>query len=602
MVAYQSRAEIPEQYKWDIGVVYKNDAEWESVFAGVPALLDALRAFDGRLGEGAGVVRDALLAHEQASRVVDKLWQYTARHRDEDMSGSHYNAMFDRANGLYGKLEEAAAFLRPQLLALSISLGELPDYAHYLEDIQRDRAHTLSQAEEAILAQAGDLAGTPRAVHSMLTDADLSFEPIKDENAEEVAISTAAYQRYTRSGDRRVRRDAHTSFLSAYKQHRNSLAATFAGNIKKNVFFARARRYESALHASLHPANIDPAVYHNLIEGVHSGLPLLHRYYRLRKRVLGVEKLRFYDLNAPLEATYPNKTRPGTEKQKRISYEQAVELVLGAMEALGQQYADGARQVFRSRWIDVYETPGKRAGAHSGGCYDSPPYTMLNYLDTLQGVYTLAHEMGHALHTLYSNSAQPYHYAYYNDFVSEIASTLNENLLTHYLLGQSDDPAMRFTLVNMQVNNLRHALFRQTMLSEFELAACSAYEQGEALSADWLGDTYMALNRQYAGDEVDLDDLVRVEWSFLPHLYVDKGFFVYQYATGAAAANALAHAILTQGKEAAARYRQFLSRGNSAYTLDLLKDAGVDMGTTKPVEDTLTVFENRLDELEILLQ
>lgn len=600
MTSYSTRAEIPLQYKWDLSPLYSDDHDWEAAFAAVPALLDSLRRYDGKLQQGPEVIRAALLAHESAGRAVDKLWQYTARHRDEDMSSSHYNAMFDRANSLYGKLEDAAAFLRPQLLAADIDPAALPEYEHFLHDIQRDHTHTLSPAEERILAQAAALTLVPRSAHAMLTDADLVFEPIADEKGEITPISTAAYQRYIRSHDRRVRKDAHTSFLTVYKQHRNSLAAIFAGNIKKNVFYARARHYASALEASLQPANINPEVYTNLIKGVRAGLPLLHRYNRLRKRALGVEQLYLYDLNAPLQPTYPGSENKNALDAK-IAYDDAVQMVLGAMQALGADYASQAATVFHSRWIDVYETPGKRGGAHSGGCYDSPPYTMLNYLDTLLGVYTLAHEMGHALHTLHSNSTQPYHYAYYTDFVSEIASTLNENLLTRYLLERSDDKNVRFSIVNMQLNNLQYAIFRQTMLAEFELAAYSAYEQGEALSADWLGDTYYNLNRDYMGSEVEIDDLVRVEWSFLPHLYVDKGFFVYQYATGAAAANALAYKIQAEGESAAARYRQLLRRGGSAYPLDLLKDAGVDMSTTGPVEDTLKVFQQRLDDLEDLL-
>ena len=595
MPAYHSRAEIPEKDKWDLTTIYRDDAAWETAFSQVPALLDALKAYDGRLSEGAAIVREALLAHERAGRLVDKLWQYAARHRDEDMGSSRYNALFDRANGLYSRLEEASSYLRPQLLELDLAPDDLPEYAHYLENIRRDRSHTLSPSEEDLLAQASDMARTPRMVHAMLTDADLTFTPIADENGQEVRLSVAAYQRYTRSHDRRVRHDAHMSFLSAYQEHRNTFAATFAGHVKKNVFFARARRHQSALHASLYPTSIPVEVYSNLIAGVRSGLPLLHRYYRVRRRALGLEKLHFYDLNAPLEATYPF----SSYNRQPIAYEEAVERVLDAIQPLGDDYVQVARQVFNSRWVDVYETPGKRAGAHSAGCYDTPAFIMLNYLDTLLGTYTLAHELGHTMHTLYSNRTQPYHYAYYNDFVSETASTVHENLLTHHLLGTTDDRDLRLTVVTTQLNNMRYALFRQTMLAEFELAAHQAYEQGISLTADWLCDTYYALNRDYMGDEVVLDDLVRIEWAFLPHLYLD--FMVYQYATGVAAAIALAHRIVAGGEEAAARYRHFLSRGDSAYTLDLLRDAGVDMASTQPVEDAMRVFASRLDELESLL-
>lgn len=598
MPIYNSRAEIPDQYKWDLTPMYPDEVAWEENFGKIPALFEKLSAFDGRLAEGPEVVREALLAHEQAGRVVDKLWQYAARHRDEDMGSSHYNALVDRANGLYSRLEEVAAFLRPQLLSSLIEPGDLPEYAHYLDEIRRDRAHTLSPPEEAILAQVGPVADVPRVAHSMLTDADLTFEPILDEAGQEVRLSVSGYQRYVRSQDQRVRRDAYTSFFSEYRKHRNTLAATYAGHVKKNVFLARARHHASALEASLHPANVPVEVYTNLISAVRAGLPLLHRYYEVHRKALGLDSLNIYDLNVIPQATYPGSAQIAP---RTIEYPEAVEMVLAALQPLGSDYVQTARNVFSSRWVDVYETPGKRGGAHSAGCYDSPPYIMLNYLNTLLGVSTLGHELGHTMHTLYTNSTQPYHYAYYNDFVSETASTLNECLLAYHLLTNSDDPGLRFTVVNLQLYAMRYALFRQTMLAEFELIAHKAYEQGQALTADWLSETYYNLNREYMGEGIMLDDLVGIEWTYLPHLYIGSGFMVYQYATGMVAATALAHGIVTEGEVAAQRYRRFLSGGNSAYALDLLRTGGVDMATPGPVEDTLGVFASRLDDLEALL-
>ncbi len=594
---YASRDDIPEEYKWDLTAIYPDDAAWEVDFAKVPRLLKALVAYEGKLSNSGADLAGALVAHEQISRLVDKLWQYTARHRDEDMSNNHYQALFDRASSLYNNLEAASAFLRPELLALDAGRlaafiahePALENYHHYFDNLLREKMHLLNPSEESLLAQAGIMSTSARTIHGMLTDADMPFSTVRDEQGNQVPITRTVYERLIRTSDRDLRCNAFNSFFSQYMAHRNTLAAIFAANVKKEVFFARARKHSSALEAALFPDNVPVSVYTNLISTVHDNLPLLHRYLAIRKRALGLDELHMYDLVNSLV----------DEAGGGRSYDEAMGTVLSALAPLGDDYVQALRAGFQARWVDVYETPNKRSNAHSAGCYDTYPYTMLLYLESLQGTYTLAHEMGHAMHSYYANGTQPYHYAYYSDFVSEVASILNEAMLSHYLLETASDNRVRLLVVTMQLNVIRHTLFRQTMLAEFEKLAHEAVESGESLTADWLCDTYFRLSKEYHGDGVVLDDAVRMEWAYLPHFYLN--FYVYQYATGVAAATALSTQIINEGAPAAERYRRFLSRGNSAYTIDLLKDAGVDMTTSAPVRQTLALFEQRLDELERLL-
>jgi oligoendopeptidase F len=594
---YRSRADIPERYKWDLTAMYSGDAAWEVDFARAPSLLDALASYRGKLADSAQSLAGALLAYERAGRLVDKLWQYAARHRDEDMSDSHYQALFDRANGLQSDLEEASAFLRPEILAMRPAMLDsfmdrepaLRGYRHYFDNILRERPHLLSPPEESLLAQAGIMAASAKTIHSMLIDADMPFGSVQDAQGNRVPISRMWYERFIRSSDRRLRRDAYKAFFAEYAAHRNTLAATFAANVKKSVFFARARKHSSALEAALFPDNVPVSVYTNLIATVRANLPLLHRYLALRKRALGLDELHPYDLTNSLV----------DEAGGDWPYDEAVHAMLAALAPLGEDHVQALRDGLQARWVDVFETPNKRSNSHSSGCYDTYPYTMLVYLDTIQGAYTLAHEMGHAMHSYYSYKTQPYQYAYYSDFVSEVASILNEALLSHYLLENARDNRTRLLVLNMQLFVLRYSLFRQTMLAEFEKLAHEAVERSEALTAGWLCNTYYRLVNEYHGDGLALDDAVRIEWAYLPHFY--SNFYVYQYATGIAAATALSEQIIEQGVPAAERYHRFLSRGSSAYTIDLLRDAGVDMTTPAPVLQAFALFERRLDQLEELL-
>ncbi|MEO8288299.1 MAG: oligoendopeptidase F [Chloroflexota bacterium] len=597
-VAYNSRADIPERYKWDLTAMYRDDTAWEADAARVPAVLATLTAFRGTMTQSAHQLAGVLHAHEQAGRLIDKLWQYAARHRDEDMSSSRYNALFERASALRDKLAAASSFLSPALLELhvvkfALFMQEEPalrTYVHFVNNLQREQPHLLTSSEEALLAQAVGIASSPQVIHSMLTDADVLFGTVKDERGVEVPLTRAVYERLVRSSDQEIRREAYETFFAGYMDHKNSVAAIYAANVKQSVFFARARKHESSLKAALFADNIPVVVYTNLIRSVRNHLPLLHRYIALRKRALGLDEIHMYDLaNSLLDDT-----------GESIAFDDAAATVLEALSPLGTDYVGAARAGLAARWIDVYETPNKRGGAHSAGCYDTYPYLMLNYLDTLLGTYTLAHEMGHSMHSYYSFRTQPYHYAYYSDFLAEVASILNEALMTHYQLQHAQDKQVRIRVINLQLEIIRYSLFRQTMLAEFERFAHKTVERGEALTADLLCDTFYRLCKEYHGDGIVVDEVARIEWAYLPHLYYN--FYVYQYATGVAAASALAAQIVDEGEPAAARVRRFLASGSSAYTMDLLRDAGVDMTSPEPVERTAKLFEQRLNELERLLE
>ncbi len=595
MVAMVSgRAEIADRYRWDLSPIYPDDAAWEATLASIDPLLADLGSYAGRLGSGAQALFDALALHEKVSRLSERLWQYAARHRDEDMTSARAQALFDRALQLGTDVEEAGAFIRSEIAVLPKGtldrfMDEVPAlkiYAHYFETIMRDKAHLLPEGEERLLASAGDLAGAPPVIYKMLSDADIDFGSVIDEQGNEVAVTSGTNYVSLASPDRRVREETYQKMFGAFATHRNTCAAIFSANVKKDNFFADARKHPSALAAALHSDNIPVEVYDNLIETVRRSVSLLQRYLQLRRKALGLEDLRRYDLYVSL----------APEPEREVQYDEAVSTVLEALAPLGEDYIDKLRAGLEARWVDVYETPNKRTGAHSGGAYDTYPYTMLNYQPKPIWRNTLAHELGHAMHTHYACRTQNYIYAYPSDFLGEIAATVNEQLLGHYLLGETSSPSERLALLTAELENMRHAIFRQTMLAEFEKKAHEAASAGEALTADSLSDLFAELVEQYHGPSLQTDDLGRIEWATIPHFYFP--FYVYQYATAKAAAVALAKQILDEGEPAAKRYRWLLSSGSSRYTLDLLREAGVDMSRPEPIESALRVFEETLEEAE----
>ncbi|MFL5733555.1 MAG: oligoendopeptidase F [Chloroflexia bacterium] len=593
----QSRAEVPVQYTWDMRAIYPSDAEWEADFVAVPPMLDELEKYQGRLAADAPTLLAAMNLSNEIRRKLSKLAVYAFLRRDEDTTHATYQALADRAQQLGVRAGAAGSFMRPELLSLPDGtierfMSEEPGlrvYEHVFDDMLREKPHVLSETEENLLAQAGELASAPGTIFTMLEDADLKFSTIVDEEGEEVELTNGRYLRYIYSPVRRVRADAFNKLHGAYEGMRNTCAATFSSNVKADLFYARTRKYPSALEAALHPDNIPVAVYNNLIEGVHEKLPLLHRYFKLRQRALGLDELHMYDLHVPLVL----------ETGEGMPYDQAADTVLSAFEPLGPEYVAGVKEGYGDRWIDVYETPNKRSGAYSWGAYDTKPYILMNYQDTLRDMFTLAHELGHTMHSYFTRRTQPFIYGDYTIFVAEVASTLNEALLTDYLLKNTDHPDTRLAIVNNNLDNFRGTLYRQAMFAEFEKITHEAAEAGEALTADSLSAMYYDLNKLYHGPGVVADEIIKIEWARIPHFY--SSFYVFQYATGISAATALSQQIINEGKPAVDRYLRFLSSGSSHYSIDLLRDAGVDMTSPTPVEQALQVFSDLLDEMERLL-
>jgi oligoendopeptidase F len=494
------------------------------------------------------------------------------------------------------QIEEAGAYIEPELLALPEGTverfleeeQELKVYRQYFENIMRQREHVLSGEMEALLALAGEMAEAPKDIFTMFNNADLRFPTIQGEDGKEVEVTHGRFLPLLQSKNRNVRKDAFQALYSVYGKYRNTLAATYRANVKQEIFYAKARRYGSTLEAALDGSHIPVAVYDQLIDAVHHTFPLMHRYVKLRKKLLGVDELHMYDLYVPMTE----------EAGQQISFAQAKEMVLEGLKPMGEEYLGLLQEGFDHGWIDVYENQGKRSGAYSWGAYGTHPYVLLNYQGSLHDVFTLAHEMGHALHSWYSDEHQPYIYAGYKIFVAEVASTCNEALLIHHLIGTTEDPKQKAYLINYFLEQFRTTLYRQTMFAEFEKITHSRQEAGETLTADSLCEIYYGLNKQYFGDDIVIDREIELEWARIPHFYTP--FYVYQYATGFSAAIALSKRILEEGETAVADYRKFLQGGSSKYPLDLLRMAGVDMEDGKTVEDALEVFAQYLDEMERL--
>ncbi|MEO8286456.1 MAG: oligoendopeptidase F [Chloroflexota bacterium] len=592
-----ARSDVPVEHKWNLEAVFPENTQWETEYAEVAPLIDELKGYRGKLGESAETLLASFELRDNINQRLERLYAYARMRRDEDNTNPQYQALEDRARALWARVEEASAFFNPELLEVGrekinefIASSEgLKLYEHMLDDLFREQEHLLSAQEEALLAAVSEVAAGPSQIYDMLTDADMKFGTIKNEDGEEVELSQGRYLRYILSPDRDVRANAFRRFHESYKEQRNTIAACYSTQVKSDIFYARSRKYGSSLEAALFRDNIPVSVYDNLISAVHDRLPLLHRYMEMRKRALGLDELHMYDLHVPLVPEVDN----------TFPYERSTEMVFDAVAPLGNVYQGAVKEGFSSRWTDVYETQNKSSGAYSWGVYGVHPFMLLNHQDTLRDVFTLAHEMGHSIHTYYTFDNQPYVYANYTLFVAEVASTLNEELLTDYLLKSSDDRAVKLAVVNHSLEQFRTTLYRQTMFAEFEKIAHERAEAGEALTAEMLSAVHLDLNRKYHGDGVAVDEDVAIEWARIPHFY--RSFYVYKYATGMSAAVALSQQILNEGQPAVDRYLNFLSRGSSTYSIDLLRDAGVDVSSPEPVKQALDRFEKRLDEMEELL-
>lgn len=588
------RDEIAQEHTWDLRPIFANDAAWSAEFSALEAALPRVEPLRGTLHQSGERLLEALRLRDELAQRVDLVGTYAMLLQSEDLASSRGQAMSDRSGSLGARLSAAFSFLQPEILSipeetLSAWLRDTPGLALYqreLEQTARLRAHTRSAEVEEVLAELSDVTRAASDIYEVLTNAELQFPTIKDETGQEVQVSHGRLVPLLENRDRRVREEAFRGYYATLSGVKNTIATALAAEVRNHVVAARLRGYGSALEASLHADEIPVEVYHNLIAAVDQNLPKLHRYMEIRKRALGLSELRAFDLYVPL----------GSEPERPVSYEEGRRLMNEALTPLGPSYMETIQQAFAQRWIDVYENQGKRSGAFSAGCYGSPPYILLNYQDRLDDAFTLAHELGHSLHSHLSRSRQPFVYAGYTTFVAEVASTVNESLLAEYLLRVTTDPVLRRGLLVQRIDDIRNTLIRQVMFAEFELAIHQRAEAQEALTVDWLAEKYRTIVTRYFGPAVTIDDEICLEWARIPHFFMN--FYVFQYATGISAALALTQQLLTEGSAAQARYLEFLAGGCARPPIELLRGAGVDMMTTAPVQAALDLFDRYLDQLD----
>ncbi|WP_347318049.1 oligoendopeptidase F [Rossellomorea sp. RS05] len=593
-----TRSEVKQELTWRLEDIFSSDEAWEKEFKEIQELSGKAGDFKGTLGNGADELYAAFAFQDEILERMGKVYTYSHMRYDQDTTNSHYQGMDDRAKSLYTKLGSAFAYMVPEVLSIEeeriVSFleekAELKVYAHALEEINLQRPHILTEKEESLLAQASEVFSSSSNTFGMLNNADLEFPSIKDENGEVTEITHGRFIRFMESSDRAVRKEAFEKVYETYGKFRNTFASTLSGAVKKDNFSAKVRNYDSARHAALSNNNIPEQVYDNLVETVNSNLHLLQRYVKLRKKVLELDEVHMYDLYTPLVK----------EVKMEVGYDGAQKMILDGLKPLGEEYANVLKEGFKNRWVDVVENKGKRSGAYSSGAYGTNPYILMNWQDNVNNLFTLAHEFGHSVHSYYTRSAQPYTYGNYSIFVAEVASTCNEALLNDYLLKTIDDEKKRLYLLNHYLEGFRGTVFRQTMFAEFEHHIHKKAQEGVALTSEYLTKEYYELNKKYFGEEIMIDEEIGLEWARIPHFYYN--YYVYQYATGFSAATALSHQILEEGEPAVKRYIEFLKAGSSDYPIEVLKKAGVDMTTSSPVEEACKVFEEKLNEMEALLE
>ena len=591
------RNEVPVELTWRLSDIYPSTDAWEKDFKESLDLAEKIAGFEGRAAADAQSLLSVMDLYEACMKKFYAVISYANLLHDQDTADAENQVCIQRAQSAGVRIAELTAYLEPEILelpdeALASYYEAEPGLLKYrvtISDIVRLRAHSLPKEMEKLLASAGDMAETPSKGFSMLVDADLKFPEVVGSDGEKTQLSNGRFVATQMSGDRKLRREAFEAFYARYKEFINTSAALYDGQVKQQIFFARARKYPSTFDAAVSAVNVSPAVCDNLIESVHRNLDKMHRYVRLRKKMLGVDELHMYDVYAPMVSDY----------SVSVTYEEAQADVLEALRPLGEEYVSVVRQAFADRWTDVVENEGKRGGAYSADVYGVHPYMLLNWSGRLTDVFTLIHEMGHSMHTWYSDHAQTFFNSKYKIFVAEVASTTNEILLLEYLLGKAASEAERAYLINHYLESFKGTMFRQTMFEEFERKTNAMAEQGFPLTADALSGTYLELNKQYFGEDMVSDPLIAYEWARIPHFYYN--FYVYQYATSFAASVAIAHRILEEGQPMVDRYLSFLRSGCTEDPVSLLKKAGVDLTTGKPVDEALAVFEKAIIEMEAMV-
>lgn len=587
------RSEVPEQFKWALEDIYATDEKWAEDLQELKAMPERITAFKGRLGESADTLYDFMQLSDEISVLCDSLGNYAQRRSDEDTANAKYQGFIGQLMNAYVAVNSAGSFETPEIISIEEDKlqkfyedkPELKLYKRALDKLRRKKAHILSEAEEKILALTGEMGQSPENIYSMFSDADLRFPDAVDKDGKAHQVTHGSYIPLVQSEDRVLRKSAFESMYSTFDKFKNTCAATLSAQIKAVNFYAKARKYDSSLEAALDGTEVPVSVYKNLIEAVHDNMHYMYDYVALRKKLLGVDELHFYDLYTPVVP----------DADMKITFEEAKETVLKALAPMGEDYLAILKEGFENRWIDVYENEGKTSGAYSAGARVHP-YVLLNHKDTLNCMFTLAHEMGHAIHSYLSNKNQPVVYSDYVIFVAEVASTCNEALLMQYLLKNTEDKKQRAYLINYFLEQFRTTLYRQTMFAEFELKINEMVAAGESLTAEGLNELYGELNKLYFGDGIVLDDEIKLEWARIPHFYYD--YYVYQYATGYSAAIALSQRILKYGEPAVKDYIGFLKGGCSTDPISLLKGAGVDMATTQPINEALAMFGELVKEME----
>ncbi len=595
---YEKRSDVPKEYIWAVEDLYASDEDWKKDLEKIKGMIPQIETYQGNLGKNADNLLNFLKLQDEISVLIDRFANYSMRKADEDTKNTTYQGFRDQTTGVYVAISSALSFAEPEILEIPDTVLNgfyekqpgLVRYRRYLNDILRKKAHILSDAEEKILAAAGDLAQSPDDIFSLLNDADMTYESVTDIEGKRYPVTHASFLPLMQNYDRNVRKDAFESMYKTYAEHKNTSAAILSAQMKQLNFFSRMRRYNSPLEAALDATNVNVQVYNNLIDAVHENMESMYKYVRLRKKLLKVDALHMYDLYVPIVAN----------AERDIPFSEAKENIREALSVLGEDYVALLDEGFENRWIDIYENPGKRSGAYSSGCRIHP-YVLLNYKNTLDSEFTTAHEMGHALHSYLSNKNQPVVDADYVIFVAEVASTCNEALLMQYLLKKTTDKKERAYLINYFLEQFRTTLYRQTMFAEFELKMSQLIQDGESINSESACRIYHDLIDLYFGKDIVHDAKIDLEWARIPHFFYN--FYVYQYATGFSAAIALSQKILNEGEPAVKAYKEnFLSAGCSKDPVSILKDAGVDMSTKKPVEDALKLFDSLIDELAELMR
>jgi oligoendopeptidase F len=596
MSSVPDRAEIDEQYKWDLESVYATDEDWEAAYEEVEALVERLERYEGEATADAETLLTVLELRDETMRKLSTVHAYARMRRDEDTTNQEYQALTTRAQSLASDASAAASFVEPEIQGAGRETIEafveeepaLERYEHYVDDVLRQAPHTRSTEVESLLADLGEVTGAPGEIYSMLANADIEFPTVEDPDGEGVEITQSNFTTLQKDPDREFRRRVYEAFYDEWGEYRNTVGTAYRASVTADVELARAHEYDTAREAALDDPNIPTEVYDTLVDTVRDNLDTLHRHAELKREALGVDDLRMWDLYMPM-----------TESESpTVEYEEAKEHVVEAVGALGEEYQSRVAEGLESRWVDVYENSGKRSGAYSSGTYDTQPFILMNYQDDVSSMYTLAHELGHSLHSQYTGEEQPYVYSDYEIFVAEVASTVNEALLTHHLLDTVEDERFRRHVLNEYLEGFRSTLYRQTMFADFEHRAHEMAENDQPLTPDALDDLYHDLKSEFYEPAV-VDDRIAREWMRIPHFY--RAYYVFQYSTGISAAAALARDILEEGRPAADRYIEFLAKGSREYPLELLRGAGVDMATADPIESALGLYDDYLDEMEALV-